>query len=72
MAWGIFQSRVSCHFCDENCSIDKITGVDGLDYWSKGVLCACLGLMGLMVGPKLCCVFVAVMVVLYIGILWVQ
>jgi hypothetical protein len=36
-------------FRDENCSIDKATGADRLDCWSKGVLCVCLGLMGLMV-----------------------
>jgi hypothetical protein len=35
-------------------------------------MCVCLGLMGWMVGTKVCYVFVAVMVVLYIGILWVQ
>jgi hypothetical protein len=57
---------------NENCSIDKVTGADGLDSWSDGVLCVCLGLMGLIVGPKVCCVFVTVMVVLYIGIVWVQ
>ncbi len=57
---------------DEKHSIDKATGADGLDCWSEGVLCVCLGLMGLMVGPKVCCVFVAVMVVLYIGILLIQ
>jgi hypothetical protein len=56
----------------ENRSIDNATGADGLDCWSKGVLCVCFGLMGLMVGPKVCCVFVTMMVVLYIGILWVQ
>jgi hypothetical protein len=57
---------------DENRSIDKATGADGLDSWSNGVLCVCLGLMGLIVGPKVCCVFVTVMVALYIGIFWVQ
>jgi hypothetical protein len=36
---------------DEICSIDEVTGADWLDWWSKGVLCVCLGLMGLMVGP---------------------
>jgi hypothetical protein len=42
MAWGIFQSGVSCHFCEM-----KIAPLIKL-----------LGLMGLIVGPKVCCVFV--------------